>query len=141
MIKTSSDNQKESLSGSEVLPGLPDKRYFKIGEVCEITGVKKHVLRYWESEFPFLSPPRARSKQRLYRKVDVENVLKIKRLLRDEGFTIQGAKKVLSKAREQNEEPVQLELVPEPVAPAQAGGEMVSQLKDELIALKKMLEE
>lgn len=79
---------------------IPDKLYFKIGEVCEITGVKQHVLRYWESEFKTISPQRAKSKQRLYRRVDVENILRIKRLLKKEGFTISGAQKAL--AREKN---------------------------------------
>ncbi len=72
---------------------IPDKLYFKIGEVCKITGVKQHVLRYWESEFRILSPQRANSRQRLYRRGDVENILRIKRLLKEDGFTINGAKK------------------------------------------------
>ena len=77
---------------------IPDKQYFKIGEVCEISGVKQHVLRYWESEFKkFIRPKRASSKQRLYRRIDVENILNIKKLLKDEGFTIPGAKKYLSR--------------------------------------------
>ncbi|MFH7320371.1 MerR family transcriptional regulator [Desulfurivibrio sp. D14AmB] len=78
---------------------IPDKLYFKIGEVCEITGVKQHVLRYWESEFRILSPQRANSRQRLYRRGDVENILRIKRLLKEEGFTISGAKKLLARER------------------------------------------
>ena len=81
---------------------IPDKLYFKIGEVCELTGVKQHVLRYWESEFKIISPQRAKSKQRLYRRVDVENLFKIKRLLKDKGFTISGAKKVLASERDNN---------------------------------------
>lgn len=80
---------------------IPDRLYFKIGEVCEITGVKQHVLRYWESEFRILSPQRAKSKQRLYRRVDVETVLKIKKLLREQGFTISGAKRILARERQQ----------------------------------------
>ena len=80
---------------------IPDKLYFKIGEVCEITGVKQHVLRYWESEFRILSPQRASSRQRLYRRADVDNVLRIKRLLKEEGFTISGAKKLLARERRQ----------------------------------------
>lgn len=80
-------------------PGIPDKLYFKIGEVCEITGVKQHVLRYWESEFRILAPQRANSRQRLYRRSDVENILRIKRLLKEEGFTISGAKKLLARER------------------------------------------
>ncbi|MDZ7641389.1 MAG: MerR family transcriptional regulator [Desulfurivibrio sp.] len=78
---------------------IPDKLYFKIGEVCEITGIKQHVLRYWETEFKILSPQRANSRQRLYRRVDVENILRIKKLLKEEGFTISGAKKHLARSR------------------------------------------
>ncbi|HYE72904.1 MAG TPA: MerR family transcriptional regulator [Blastocatellia bacterium] len=74
---------------------IPDKLFFKIGEVCEIVGVQAHVLRYWESEFPTLQPQKNRAKQRTYRRKDVEMALRIKELLYDEGFTIAGAKKKL----------------------------------------------
>ena len=57
---------------------IPDKVYFKIGEVCDIVGVKQYVLRYWESEFDIIRPQRAASQPRLYRRVDVENLLRIK---------------------------------------------------------------
>ena len=80
---------------SEQMP-IPDKLYFKIGEVRDITGVEAHVLRYWESEIKLIRPQRASSKQRLYRRVDIENILLIKRLLHEDGFTIHGAKKYLS---------------------------------------------
>ena len=80
---------------SEQLP-IPDKLYFKIGEVRDITGVEPHVLRYWESEIKFIRPQRASSKQRLYRRVDIENILMIKKLLHEDGYTIPGAKKYLS---------------------------------------------
>ncbi len=72
---------------------IPDKLYFKIGEVAKMADVPTHVLRYWESEFPAIKPKRANSKQRLYRRQDVELVLKIKVLLHEQGFTIAGAKK------------------------------------------------
>src|SRR4029453_4806017 len=74
---------------------IPEKIYFKIGEVCEIVGVQAHVLRYWETEFPMLSPQKNRSGQRSYRRRDVEIALRIKQLLYDEMFTIAGAKKKL----------------------------------------------
>lgn len=121
------------------LPGIPDKRYFKIGEVCAITGVKQHVLRYWESEFRILHPQRAQSKQRLYRRVDVETVLAIKRLLKDEGFTISGAKKALARdGGGQEHEIAALEAEQElPGNPADIFG----QVKAELLALQKILEE
>ena len=74
---------------------IPEKIYFKIGEVCELVGVQAHVLRYWETEFPMLSPQKNRSGQRSYRRRDVEISLRIKELLYDEMFTIAGAKKKL----------------------------------------------
>ncbi|MBE7516751.1 MAG: MerR family transcriptional regulator [Chloracidobacterium sp.] len=74
---------------------IPDKIFFKIGEVCQIVGVQAHVLRYWESEFPMLSPQKNSSGQRSYRKKDVEVAVKIKQLLYNEMFTIAGARKKL----------------------------------------------
>jgi DNA-binding transcriptional MerR regulator len=76
-------------------PELPDKLYFKIGEVAKIVGVKPYVLRYWETEFPIIRPGKTRSKHRLYRRRDVEALLEIKRLLHNERFTIEGAKRRL----------------------------------------------
>lgn len=75
---------------------IPEKLFFKIGEVCDITNVQAHVLRYWESEFPMLAPQKNRAGQRTYRKRDVEMVLRIKELLYDDQYTIAGAKKKLS---------------------------------------------
>jgi DNA-binding transcriptional MerR regulator len=72
---------------------LPDKLYFKIGEVASIVGVKPYVLRYWESEFSIVKPAKTKSKHRLYRHKDVEALLQIKRLLHDQRFTIEGARK------------------------------------------------
>jgi DNA-binding transcriptional MerR regulator len=74
---------------------IPNKLFFKIGEVCEITDTQPYVLRYWESEFPSLAPAKNSSGQRIYRRRDIETVLRIKELLYDEGFTIAGAKKRL----------------------------------------------
>jgi len=76
---------------------IPDKVFFKIGEVAEIASVEQHVLRYWEDEFDTLRPEKNRSGQRLYQKKDVELVLEIKRLLYEEKFTIAGAKIKLKK--------------------------------------------
>jgi len=76
---------------------IPDKVFFKIGEVAEIAEVEQHVLRYWEDEFDTLCPDKNRSGQRLYQKKDVEVVLEIKRLLYEEKFTIAGAKVKLKK--------------------------------------------
>ena len=74
---------------------LPNKLYFRIGEVAKILGVKPYVLRYWETEFSVLKPGKTPSRHRLYRRRDVETLLEIKRLLYEEGFTIVGAKKKL----------------------------------------------
>ncbi len=76
-------------------PQIPDKLYFKIGEVADLIGVKPHVLRYWESEFEGLQPVKSRSRQRLYRRQDIETALQIKDLLHGRGFTIAGAQKLL----------------------------------------------
>lgn len=79
-----------------------EKELFRIGEVSRLTNTKPFVLRYWETEFPTLQPVKSPSGHRLYRREDVEMVLKIKRLLYDEGFTIAGARRHL---REQNGSP------------------------------------
>jgi DNA-binding transcriptional MerR regulator len=94
---------------------IPEKIYFKIGEVCELVGVQAHVLRYWETEFPMLSPQKNRSGQRSYRRRDVEISLRIKQLLYDEMFTIAGAKK---KLQAEMRETTKLKIVhPEPRLP------------------------
>jgi len=74
---------------------IPNKLFFKIGEVCELTETQPYVLRYWESEFPALAPAKNNSGQRIYRRRDIETILRIKSLLYEEGFTIAGAKKKL----------------------------------------------
>lgn len=79
-------------------PELPDKLYFKIGEVAKIVGVKPYVLRYWESEFNMIRPGKTLSKHRLYRRRDVETLLQIKHLLHAERYTIEGAKRRLKGA-------------------------------------------
>jgi len=80
---------------------IPEKQYFKIGEVSEILDVEPYVLRYWESEFKILKPTRTRARQRLYHKKDLELLMEIKHLLYDEKFTIAGAKKRLQEMRRQ----------------------------------------
>ena len=81
---------------SQVSAAIPEKLFFKIGEVCELAGVQAHVLRYWETEFPTLAPQKNRAGQRTYRRRDVEMALRIKQLLYDEQYTIAGAKKKLA---------------------------------------------
>jgi len=76
-------------------PEIPDKLYFKIGEVSELLGVEPYVLRYWETEFPVLSPKKSGTGHRLYRRKDVELLLRIKHLLREKRYTIEGARQSL----------------------------------------------
>jgi DNA-binding transcriptional MerR regulator len=96
---------------------IPEKLYYKIGEVAKFTGIKTHVLRYWETEFKAIRPNKSRSNQRLYRKQDVELILRLKDLLYNQGFTIAGARK---KLREKPAEKVSEVAVDVPVAPSQA---------------------
>jgi DNA-binding transcriptional MerR regulator len=88
-------------------PEIPDKLYFKIGEVSELLGVEPYVLRYWESEFPVLSPKKSGTGHRLYRRKDVELLLRIKHLLYEKRFTIEGARQSLqAEARAPKPKPV-----------------------------------
>jgi DNA-binding transcriptional MerR regulator len=98
---------------------IPEKLFFKIGEVCELAGVQAHVLRYWETEFPMLAPQKNRAGQRTYRRRDVEMALRIKQLLYDEQYTIAGAKKKLANdsARGANHE---VDATPAPKAPTRS---------------------
>ncbi len=84
---------------------VPDKEEFKIGEVCEIAGVKPFVLRYWETEFAELAPAKGAGGQRTYSKADVELILRIKQLLYEERFTVAGAKKRLAEDQAQPARP------------------------------------
>ena len=83
-------------SHNHELPTIPGKRYFTIGEVSELCGVKAHVLRYWEQEFPQLSPVKRRGNRRYYQRDDVLTIRQIRSLLYDQGYTIGGAKQKLS---------------------------------------------
>jgi len=82
---------------------IPNKLYFRIGEVTDITDLAAYVLRFWESEFPNINPKRTESGQRLYRKSDIETILLIKHLLYEKKFTIQGAKQYLRGANRNKE--------------------------------------
>jgi len=112
---------------------IPDKLYFKIGEVSKIADVAPHVLRYWESEFSAIRPKRANSKQRLYRRVDVEIVLKIKTLLHGRGYTISGARRCLASGEEIPQEspaPVKLDV-----------STCLGRIKNELLRVQEILAE
>lgn len=111
---------------------IPEKIFFKIGEVCDIVDVQAHVLRYWETEFPQLSPQKNRSGQRSYRRRDVEIALRIKELLYVDEYTIAGARKKLqSELRETS----RLKIVPnepvrEPEMIARDTGEELAEIGD-----------
>lgn len=128
-------------------PDIPDKAYFRIGEVSRLVGVDTHVLRYWESEFNVIRPFRGKSKQRLYRRQDVDNLLLVKQLLHEQGYTIAGAKKVLAV-------PKVAKQVAEQASPASsvreelscggssvvpATGELLESIRVELCALQQLL--
>ena len=83
---------------------IPDKLYFKIGEVSSITGVKPYVLRYWEKEFPSIRPQKTKTNQRVYQHKDVEAILLVKNLLYDYKYTIAGAREKLKELRSNPEE-------------------------------------
>ena len=93
-------SQEDMIAGP--LPEIPDKLYFRIGDVARLAGIKPYVLRFWETEFPSLGPKKSGTGHRLYRRKDVEMVLEIKRLLYEQRFTIEGARKFLeSRAKPQ----------------------------------------
>ena len=89
-------------------PVIPDKLYFRIGEVARLCGVPAYVLRFWESEFPNLKPNKGGTGQRLYRRRDVEMALRIKQLLYDEGYTIAGARQAFKTEQRQKDAPATL---------------------------------
>lgn len=107
---------------------IPDKLYFKIGEVAELTGVKPHVLRYWESEIASIRPTKNRNQQRLYRQRDIELILRLKDLLYSQGYTIAGARNLL---RRKPPAPVPTA----PVAPAPAPPQHAAESVDGQLAL------
>lgn len=111
-----------------------DKIYYRIGEVGRITGVKPHVLRYWESEFKEIKPLKSRSLQRLYRKKDLELIFQIKRLLYEEGYTIAGAKTKIKELAQGDRKQLHLDF------DKQRMEEILLDLKAELKGIKEILE-
>jgi DNA-binding transcriptional MerR regulator len=109
---------------------IPDKLYFRIGEVARLCGVEAYVLRFWESEFPQLRPNKSGTGQRLYRKRDVEMAMRVRRLLHEEGYTIAGARQVLAHEASKSKTP-QLSLLPGHAPAVQAKLERVrNELRD-----------
>ena len=119
---------------------IPSKLFFKIGEVCELTETQPYVLRYWESEFPALAPAKNNSGQRIYRRRDIETILRIKTLLYEEGFTIAGAKKKLE--LEMKEQAKGTSVTPASQTPGGDDGfkDEVKEIKAELHGLLEMLD-
>ncbi|HDQ04152.1 MAG TPA: MerR family transcriptional regulator [Deltaproteobacteria bacterium] len=107
---------------------IPDKAYFRIGEVSKLLNVEPYVIRYWETEFKTIKPVRTRTSQRLYRKKDVQELLIIKQLLYSHRFTIDGAKKQLYKARNDNNS--------EKTSPDK---EKLTRVKEELLQIRQMI--
>jgi DNA-binding transcriptional MerR regulator len=121
------------------LPPIPAKRYFTIGEVSELCGVKPHVLRYWEQEFTQLKPVKRRGNRRYYQHHEVLLIRRIRQLLYEEGFTISGARNRLDNARVDNDEK------PEPPAPRElrvvpGAGVDLAAIKRELRAVLEQLQ-
>ena len=114
-------------SHNDELPPIPGKRYFTIGEVSELCGVKPHVLRYWEQEFPQLNPVKRRGNRRYYQHQDVLMIRQIRALLYEQGFTIGGARQRLS-GDEAREDTTQFKLMLR---------QMISELEDLLLVLRK----
>ena len=118
------------------LPPIPAKRYFTIGEVSELCGVKPHVLRYWEQEFTQLKPVKRRGNRRYYQHHEVLLIRRIRELLYEEGFTISGARNRLDNAMASDERAERAERAEAPArAAAPAGGADLAAIKRELRAL------
>jgi DNA-binding transcriptional MerR regulator len=122
MPKNSKRSSRKTSSGEVV---IPDKIYFRIGEVSRLCRLPSYVLRFWETEFPQLKPSKSSTGQRMYRRPDVENVLRIKRLLYEEGFTIAGARQYLRSEGKKKQPAL-------PFAPAGAGTAQLKQVRQGL---------
>ena len=103
MHKLAKTPARKPVSGEVV---IPDKLYFRIGEVSRLCGLPSYVLRFWETEFNQLKPSKSGTGQRMYRKIDVESVLRIKKLLYDQGFTIAGARQQLRAETKRKQSPL-----------------------------------
>ena len=115
-----------------------ERLYYRIGEVSRITGLKPHVLRYWESEFKVIRPYKGGSLQRLYRKKDLDLILKIKKLLYEDGFTIAGAKKKIRDLEKAANKQMKLRLVEK--GSNGKDSQLIDTIREELKGIRNMLE-
>ena len=115
-----------------------ERLYYRIGEVSRITGLKPHVLRYWESEFRVIKPHKGGSLQRLYRRKDLDLILKIKKLLHEDGFTIAGAKKKIRNLEKLENKQIKLKLIEK--GSNGKDHEFLVAIQEELKGIRKMLE-
>lgn len=118
------------------MTNIPEKLYYKIGEVASITKVRPYVLRYWESEFKIISPKKSLTKQRVYSKKDVDLILEIKRLLYKEKFTLEGAKKKIKELQSKSKAGTKQLPIPFPDEKHQKA---LKSIRTELHSIKKML--
>ncbi len=119
---------------------IPDKLYFKIGEVAEIVGVKPYVLRYWETEFPEIAPSKSKSKQRLYKRKEVETILHIRDLLYKERFTIDGARKRLKELGKRSRSFDEAKQISLKLPASQVSPSVLSEIRAKLAELEKILD-
>ncbi len=133
-------NDRPSKSDLAVLPSIPAKRYFTIGEVSELCGVKPHVLRYWEQEFTQLKPVKRRGNRRYYQHHEVLLIRRIRELLYEQGFTISGARNKLDSRA--GEAPVEAfeDGMPAALAPEAAAAPDLAVLRAELLAIMAVLD-
>ena len=127
---------------------IPDRIYFRIGDVAEIVGVKPHVIRFWETEFPFVAAEKAKSGQRVYRRTHVESLVLVKHLLHVERYSIEGAKKKLTELRREGKlKEAMLKYVTATTEPIQVGSKIAKEdiqvlsLQQKFDELQKLIRE
>jgi DNA-binding transcriptional MerR regulator len=119
-------------------PISSERLYYRIGEVSRITGLKPHVLRYWESEFKVIKPYKGGSLQRLYRKKDLDLILKIRKLLYEDGFTIAGAKRKIRDLEKEENKQMKLRLAEK--TSDEGDHALLVSIREELKGIRKLLE-
>lgn len=116
---------------------IPNKLYFRIGDVARLSGIKPHVLRYWETEFPTIAPKKSGTGHRLYRRKDVELILEIKHLLYEKRYTIEGARKAIAQRAKTVAKPAPA-LRQEDLFPAETPD--LKAIRDELVSILLLLQ-